>query len=535
MTTIAEFIKNDPTRDYFQCRVGADVVASDLLEFGPDGTVYPVGCTTNADITDLTYGTAQTSEATGRIVAQTQVVGVSGSLAHLRQAVVTGDGGEIFILTPQPNTYDMRLTKYLSDGTLGGYADIGATTDVLCTFKLLKLSNGNLACIAKPDNSTLRFAVVSQNLATVKPHTISGEAGYGSCYDAVALSGGGFAVVYQSQDTYTLSRLVTYDNAGTIVTAPVTIRTTSGTPGIMYHRVVQLSNGNLAIGIASNFGDPGYGLYHGVVDASGAIVSAFASVHATAATASIDMAVLSGYYCICGVNGTDSDLYASVFSNAGALQGTGFNSSTVCDTATTTSNQIKLFGDGTNFWMIWKDSQNSKTRLTKIPVTGTGYLTTDITPATTNYSHPIDAFYANGFIVGISMPPSGDFAPQVFVCSPVTGQLYGPAFTVGAAPGTTSGVYPTIVDGGDFSFIAVYDYASTASVNFCTGKYATTAVIGVAAESKTAGNLVKVSGLAGTYVINQIKGRNRSFDHSSSMIAGNKGTMMPNSVVLRGL
>ena len=120
--------------------------------------------------------------------------------------------------------------------------------------------------------------------------------------------------------------------------------------------------------------------------------------------------------------------------------------------------------------------------------------------------------------------------------STATGGLVDAAGTTfGVAPGTSGGSYPRVIAGGDRSFIALYDYVTTAGAMLFVGKYAKTAVIGVVQAAAAASATVRMYSQAGAYEINAVVGSVASFDHTANSLTGNKGAILSLGVALRGI
>lgn len=500
---------------------------------GLSGKGYKCDTTDYAAVGTVTYGTPQTSEATGRIVAQTSVVG-GQTIAYARQALVKNSSGHIFTLANNSGANGVTLTKFNFAGAVLGSVILESAATPFYNHHLLELPNGNLAAVYS-SGSVLSYAVYDTNLVAVKAVTsiTSISSDY---FSACSLSAGGFAIVYHDAGgTCFLNKLVTYNNAGTAVLAATTIWTRTGTSGGQYHKIAQLSNGNLVYAIASNNTVSGMGLYHGITDISGVIVTAFAALHATASSWYPELSVMSGFYAIerHAVAGT-TKVY--VLNNAGVLQGAEF--SEVTDGGASANNTAKLLNDGTAFYLIWHRSSDSKCMLSKLPTTGTGYTSAVITTSVTQYNFFLDAFLEHGHICAISMAGSGATAPTMWVVDVAAMALVNVAGTTfGTAPVTTNGTFPRVIAGGDGTFIAMYDYSSGAATNLCVGKYAQTAVLGVAATSAAADERVALNTLAGCYEINAIVGSaSKAFDMTTNPLVGNKGTLVAKGAcTLRGI
>lgn len=511
----------------FSLKAGANISQNDALELGPDGRAYPVQITDYAAVSNCNYGTAQTNAATGQIVAQTQVV-AGQTTAYYRQAVLQGSDGSIFTFTSNAaSNQGLLLSKYSSSGGLIAQAAVDGTTSTYFAHQSFFLSNGNICVVAGggPAGGKVWFAIYDAKLVQIKSLTALAEDVPALYFSACALSGGGFAIVYQQNSNPLLSRLATFDNTGTVVLAPTTIWTRTGTSGTQYHRIAQLSNGNLAIAVSSANTVSSIGLYHGIVTTAGVSVLAFTNLDTTSAAWLPELSVMTGYYSVSCANGTNQ--LGFVFDNTGTLQGAGFTAAT---TSGNNGTATKLVNDGTAFYLIWPRSSDSKEVLTKLPVTGTGYVTT-VLNVSLSY---IDAFYENEYIVLVHQAASSNSPPVMLAISTVSMSLLGSS-NFGTAPGTTNGQYHRVIPGGDFSFICLYDYSSTASTNLCVGKYANTAVMGVAQAFAAPNALVPCAGIAGGYAANFIKGSpSKAFDNTATNISGNKGTLLNYGLALKG-
>lgn len=514
-------------------KTGEAIVRKDPIYLdGLTGKAHKCGTTDFAAVGGLTYGTPQTSEATGRIVAQTTTVGAVVQ-AYSRQAVLHHESGHIFAVSHASTNIGIKLIKFDPSGNISTSVDVDANASVTYNQHILKLYNGNIAVLWLRD-SFLRFAIYNDSLAVVKAEEAIGGADYN--FAACALSAGGFAAVYHDTVANLTSKLATYNNTGVAVLAPTTIWTRTGTNGGQYHKIAQLSNGNLAYAISSNNAGSSNGLYHGVTDVSGNIVAAFAALSAAVTTAWFpELDVMTGYYAIARPDGSNQKGY--VLNNAGALQGSEFTAATTAGNSV--SHKTKLINDGVAFYLIWHRSSDTKCVISKLPVTGTGYQTSIITTNVTQYNFVLDAFCEDGYICAASMSAStGSIAPAMWVIDASTMSLINPAGTTfGVAPGSTTGLYPRLISGGDRTFIAMYDYTTTAGTFLCVGKWAQTAILGVAAANAAADESVGINTLAGCYEINAIKGsHSKAFDMTANALVGNKGTLIANGAcTLRGI
>jgi len=526
----------NPIGTTLQLIAGDAITKDDLVEVSAlTGKVYPVEVSDYSAVPTVTYGTAQTSTATGEIVATTYIV-LGNTLAYARQQVLVNDTDKsIYTLTNHLIANGLLLTRFTPNGDILFSVDIDATATAYNNHHMFYLSNGNIAVVAMSSTSYY-YAIYDTSLNVVTAKTTSAE----TCLaagrlSAIALSGGGFAVVFQQLTNPLLSRLATYDNAGAIVLAATTIWTRTGTTGPQYHKIEQLSSGNIVVAVSSANTVASIGLFHGIVTTGGVSVLAFTNLDTTSAALLPELSILTGYYCIARKeNGT---VNASVFNNAGTIQGA--ETSTVSSTSVN-ENFAKLVNNSVDtFWLLCPSATPAKTVLVKIPITGTNYVTTAVQATGTLYDCHIDAFYDDGFIICTSTPRVSASAPVLWIVDTTTGLLVtASATTFGSMPGSYLADSIRVIYGGTGVFICVYAAAATGPYTaLVVGKYANTAIIGVAGASANEGSLVPIYQSAGAYKINELLGStNKSFDNNTTtQCYGNKGTMIRNSVVLRGI
>lgn len=520
-----------------QIGVGETVSKDDLLYLcGLSGKAFEVDVSNYAAVGGLTYGTAQTNAATGQIVAQTSII-AGIVLADAKQAVLQNVDKFIFTLSSYSGSNGATLTKFSAGGTFISSVNVDITLSPTRCHKIFELSNGNIAVVYVLDSGApgyLKFAIYDTYLVEIKSLTTVAtvpNTNFFPFFGAVAMAAGGFAVVYQDSVTPLESKLATYSNTGAVVQAAITVWTRTGTSSYQLHAMVQLSNGNLAIAVSSVNTVSSIGLYYLICTTAGVSVLAPTSLDTTSVQV-IPSIVSSGngYFAIARANGTNQKAW--VFDNAGVIQGSGFSAATTVGAAT---NNIVIIFDGNDFYLIWHRSSDTKCVLTKIPITGTGYLTTVITTTTTQYNFYISAFYEDGYIVGMSESGGSNVAPTLWVVSISKMRLVDAAGTTfGAIPGGTScGNKPKIISGGDRAFIAMYDYIDIASTNLCIGKWAATIVLGVSAGSAAKDTVVSFANAHGAaYKINPIGGSpNKSFDMTSNPMIGGKGTIVSGGAV----
>lgn len=515
MSNIADFLTNNPSAGAgkFQLRVGATVAQNDAVEMGPDGLIYPV----------LTTDYASVANAGSQIIAQTQITSAFTS-GEDRQAFAVGPDGCLYFVTPNSGGNGCKLTRYTPMGTQPISVVLDSTATALNQKRIFFLSNGKIA-VVWACGTNLQFTILDSGLNTVVATTVIDASCFAGSNDAIPLTGGGFAVCWLNSPN---QKFAIYGNNGAAVYASATIQTWGAAPGA-YTRMAQLSSGDVAIAVVVSATGTN-GLYHAIRSTVGAQVLAMTNLDSTASLILPEISSLNAFYAITKQIGPGSLIKGWVLNNAGAVQGAPFSAST----AFGNNRNSKLVNDGTAFFLLWSDSNaTGSLKMTKLPTSGTGYIS-QLTNAPGSYGTYIDAFYERGMI-GVINVSSGNVTPSFFVIRPDFVLMNNnPGF--GVAPGTNIGSAPAIIPVGDFAFAACYDYSATAGTNFYIGKYANSAVIGVAAAATGVGNLVGVSGLAGAYLCNGLRGTaSKQFDHSATNVYGNKGALLSNGAVLKGL
>lgn len=515
---------------------GEAIARKDALYLaGLTGKARKIGSANFAKVGNVDYGTDQTSTATGRVIAQTQLLGITAGGGYVRKACLID--AEKNILTFDVNNTAAqggRLLKFNGLGEIIGSVGVDTSGTLAYSHTIKQLSNGNIA-VFWVVSLTLKYAVYTADFVEVKAPTSVEllHAAFG--FAAVALSGGGFSVIYHYNDAGTKldTKMVTYDNTGTVTTAATTVWTRTGTNGDQHITAVQLSSGNIAIAQNSTNTVSSIGLYYGVFTSAAVQVKVFTLIDATsiASFAEIESSG-DGYFCIARPDGTE--MRASVFNDAGTQQGADYTLTTSGGTANQGAANKLVYGNS-NFWLICHRNTDIKCVLVKIPTTGTGYTVTDITLSTTQYNcDVIDAFYANEHIVAIASKAASTLN-SLFVINANSGLLVS---TSNTAFGTvsTGGGYHRLVDAGDGAFVCLYGLTGTVGIYLCAGKYMRTSVIGAAAAAANSGSTVAIHTLAGAYQINTINGTPAvGFDHTTNTLVGNKGALMSNSLTLRGI
>lgn len=534
---------SDITGGSFQLTAGA-AIAQDafgrlpLIEIGADGRAYPAVTSDYAAVT-----------AAGQIVAQTSIVGAVMLGGNSSNALYVGlspvgiarnaADGSIFQIAPNSASGGVAVYKLNPAGAVLGSLTLDGTSAALHLQSFAQLANGNFAAVwnTSAGSNTLTYAVFDQNLAVVKAPTAIENAATitaGANISMAALSGGGFAIGWASAGT-TRPRLAIYNNAGAVVSAPADVKATSGTYNI---KVAQLSNGNIVYAMY-NPGAAGAGMQFAIYGPTGAVVLALSAPTGTTSASGffcLLSVMASGYFAI-GFANSATYLSVNVYNNAGTQQGGTFTPQTSIAMQVA---QNVLANDGTQFWLMADTS--SGTKLSSIQTTGAvGAVNNLLINASgyTNYS--CSGFIENGYFVFGHGTNTGNASNFVYVVS-LSAPTLAAQVQIGSAPGTYGSAGLNIIPaGGDFAYLAAYDQQTVASTNFYVGKYAGTSIVGVAVTSAAVGAYAsvqpnRIGGGTAAYGASLLVGTSpKAFDHSGATIPGNKGVLMTNGAVLKGM
>jgi hypothetical protein len=533
---------------------GAGVLATrNLVSIGgPGNEAWAVGTIDYAAV-----GTAS------NILAQTSI-NASATPGAARMPVVRDALGNIYTLGTNSSGNAVVYKTSPKGVLLGSLVLDGAATSVN-TPKLLPLSNGTFAAVYARAAGVLYFATFDAALDIITgPTTVGTE--YHSTnlvyHDAVALSGGGFAIAFQSS-AGTAVNLVTVNNAGTVTLAATSIQTLASTAAQEYLLIRQLASGNLQVamrGAMTSGGNAGTSLV--IVTTGGAAAFGPTNVDNTATLGFLEMTVLAGgTSAIAVANGTN--LKCGVYNASGALVGSQFS---VADTLNSVAYpQVRLTNDGSNYWLAYFGSAANGVNVVQIPAAGasTGVSQNGFASATFSTStFALDAAIINGLLVvfAASSSTSGQYWLTIGLPDASLGivepYLRTGATSFGTAAATTGSNWPSILSGGgglyggtspptnypqnpsycgDWTAILVYDQQNTAATYMGIVKVEASSIVGVVYGSGVAagnnGASVSVNPGAGSYPATMLAGTpGTSFDHSANIPAGNKGSIFQQGV-----
>jgi hypothetical protein len=439
---------------------------------------------------------------------------VSGFIAaNMRNSIYyNAADATIFAVTPYLSTNNgVKVFKYFANGLLYNSQIIDSSAVTTVTPSIVKLSNGNYAVIWQASAGNAYFAIIDQYLNILVAKTaIDAVDTTQSNFHAIALSGGGFAIAYSKSNPF----LAVYDNTGAVVRAGAALTNAAIFTVSVSVSLVQLANGNIAIGIAS--GNTSKAIGHAITTATGANVVQCTMLDSgtSASVQRVSMSALANNYCIGVMSG--SRVAAYVLSNAGAVQGAEFTDSSGGGGA---SPDLKVLNDGALFWMIYDDASNI-VAITALPLTGTGYNTTTFATGTTHQS--LDAVIEHGLLVFCT-------ASVMYVI-----QLNGAAnacYLVNS--------FNADAGRGGLKLLTDFSLIGWSSTNLVGYKYLNASIAGVAQQGVAAGNAgaaINFTMGPGAYVCNALAGTvGKAFDHTTANIAANKGTMLGSSVSLKGI
>lgn len=501
--------------------VGQALAKDDLVQLGNDGKLYPLS---NGDLGKVTNTNAA-------VFAETTYSSATVDLEGWRPAVLKHSNGDIYTVGASGCT----IKRYSALGELKKTTVIDVSLSGYSQWRLAELGNGSIVitwCAGGP--LYVYYAVVDQALAIVKAFTQgsyhqASTRQYGLC----ALSGGGFAISWSDYNS-TAIRFRAFDNTGT-----ATIADTQWGTGALSDpassAICQLSNGNLVLVRSGNAG--GTNTKFAIYTPGGAQVKAETQLSATSQPSQpFILQAGNGYFCL-RIGGPSAGSFY-VFNNAGDQQGAVYGP--VADGGSKNSSQV--LWDGADFYIVYGVNGGSGTliRLVKLPITGganaVSYDTYTTTTAAT--SSGIDAYWEGSNIAVIALPYNTNQKPSYGVVSK-TGATVTAPIEFGTAPGTTQGnCLRGFSGGGAFTFGVAWEQSASSASKVMVIKNANTAILGVAQASAAAGELAPIATGAGVYKVNPLALSTTplAFDHTTgSTVPGNKGTMLTNSVILRGI
>src|ERR1019366_6028077 len=241
----------------------------------------------------------------------------------------------------------------------------------------LTLSNGTFCAVYAVAAGAMKFVIFDASLTVIASPATLAEAEYNSTnvvyHGATALAAGGFAVAYQTT-ARTAVRLTTFHNDGTLNLAATSVQTLSGTAAQAAVKIGQLPKGNLLIVMRSSMTPVGTSFI--IVTIGGVSVVANTVADSVGTLGFIELSIIksiayAGTFCISSANGTN--IVASVYSTAGAIQGAQYFTTNTVNFLT--HNCSSITNDGMNFWLCYIPSATANgINVAWIPPTGTNYI-----------------------------------------------------------------------------------------------------------------------------------------------------------------
>lgn len=475
---------------------GAAINASDAIEIGPDGRAY------GQEVSGLQTTDYMTTAAVGVIAAQTVSALFSGN-ALKRQAILRVPDGSIYIAGAIAagsagnvgvgigiQRFSSILTTPVSSIAITGAGALNSPDIFL-------ISNQTIGIVWSEGTTspyTVCFAIVDLTLNIIAGRTVVETAASPnlhslSFFQKTGTSAAGFVVCYQQATNTNLIRFAAYDNSGVPQGgSPVTIQTWGAAGNSATFKMGLLSNGNIGIitqGDSSTAGS--LGAWVGVLSPVGASVAAFANIlNTTGALLLVPpdiLAMPSGYFA--AVSGNATQYSAAVFNNAGVQQASNI---ALPVRAVPDQEKKKLLHNGTLFFFIYPGTF-ADINVSQITTAGANILNTQV-PLTFGTMQALDAFYERNAI--LFAYPDGSQNKYAIISLTNFNGVITPRLTAGpTAYGTATAIshFPRVIPGGNFSFIAAYDFNYNGTGNaldLLVQKYAPSALAGVARGSVTA-------------------------------------------------
>lgn len=516
---------------------GAAVTAGDLLQMKSDGKAYPINDAAVAAVTEL-----------GALLCPMTTTHSGGGAIGCqgwRPAALVHSNGDIYTAGVTACT----IKRYDITGKAVGAVNVDANSAIggnYSQFRMVELSNGNIAVVFMGGVSPYYpfYAVIDQNLNIIKPYAQgpyaqSVSAQFGLC----ALSGGGFACAW-SEYSAGSSILRVFDNSGNPTIANTKWCADVGSGYTLSSSICQLSNGNLALVRSGNSGtvNTKYAIY----TTAGVQVKAETQLTGDSVVGqSFIFSVRAGYFCLhAGQVGSDK-FY--VFDNAGVLQGSAYSPGAV---GTNTTNPCALLSDGVDFFAITAPGQSGGLQLVqiaKIPISGNAQdvvVTTYSMTVVGGNSLSVDAYLAGDIITVLGFINSnGGGQKPFFFQATKTGVLVTQQTTFGAQVLPNNASIAVCALNPRVAFVCGFVWFDGSSAcQLGIAKTASTSIIGVAATSANVGSIAQILIAKGVYVVNALKRADApvKFDHTPTVatppaVPGNSGSMLANTVILRGI
>jgi hypothetical protein len=499
---------------------GMTLVEKDLVSLDDDGLAYKV---TDAG----PFATVLPNQGVD-VIAPTSISGDTATSANTAPAVILPDG--TFVVYAQRAGTHLRFQRYSRQGALIKQAEF-AYAAPLTGCRFVALANGNMAFSAIA-NGNMQHMVLDPNLVPVLPlTTIETANATASHHRMIPLAGGGYALSY-ARATPAQIRFAIYSNTGAAVLAPVTAYTIgSGTPQAQI-RLAQFASGNILL--VFRFDVAGDFVRTAVYSGTGAVVQA-ATLYAPMNTLlTFPRAVTIGGNTACLAWAASSTGFAGIVNSSGAVVGTTLSLSP----ASNLDPPIVGF-DGTNFKVLSFFGAPLAIRMTTFSTAGAAASATTVDNGRTPFSSwsgagvNIEWSYLDGeFLMHWGSTSLGGFSYLTRVKDDAS-------FEEVTQLGNDAGIPPAqlhpplpLMPG-----VALVTHGGALAVwSFVVKRWRSAAIQGVALASATRGADVVVAALTGFLPTNEVVcPRPVAFNHNATSVLGQRGTLFPKGVALRGL
>ena len=497
---------------------GMTLVEKDLVSLDDDGLAYKV---TDAG----PFATVLPNQGVD-VIAPTSISGDTATSANTAPAVILPDG--TFVVYAQRAGTHLRFQRYSRQGALIKQVEF-AYAAPLTGSRFVALANGNMAFSAVA-NGNMQHMVLDPNLVPVLPlTTIETANATASHHRMIPLAGGGYALSY-ARATPAQIRFAIYSNTGAAVLAPVTAYTIgSGTPQAQI-RLAQFASGNILL--VFRFDVAGDFVRTAVYSGTGTVVQA-ATLYAPMNTLlTFPRAITIGGNTACLAWAASDTGFAGIVNSSGAVVGTTFS-------ITSTFEPPIVAFDGTNFKVLSLSSTNQSIRMTTFSTAGAAASATTVDNGRTPFAGwaatgpSFEWSYLDGeFLLHWGSVSLGGYSKLTRVKDDTS-------FEEVAQLGDTGGPTPAQVHPPLplMPGVALVTHGGVSLVwSFVVKRWRSAAIQGVALASATRGADVVVAALTGFLPVNEVVcPRPVAFNHNATSVLGQRGTLFPKSVALRGL
>lgn len=454
-----------------------------------------------------------------------------------RMPVLYGNDA-IYVVSPYSTNKGCKLYKYSTAGALLASVNVDTSgTYGMRGAQLAVMPNGNVVLLymLSSGSGVCKAMVYDSNLGTVQTISFTALNGGGDYTPSLCgLSAGGFTVTYVYTGDNKL-HVGVYNSSGVQQGSDIIFTAASlwGSNGVVSLASVELSNGDVAV--CGRIASGGYGFRMGIVRPSNQTVTLQDAQIITGNNTNERpqmVATSDGYFAVTAYADTLGGVRCLVFNNAGTLQGAGTTLTTSgwlnCQTAFVYNNEM---------YVAWYKSSTTSVTITTLPKTGTGYANTEFSSIpNAGGTSAVIATVKDNFLAITQRANGGNYPLKYSIIDLSTMALIQAVASFGAAV-TTSQVHHNSRLLDDCMLAVWYSDSSSAAVKIAMVKVLDTCIMGVALNTVGPGSKVTVDIAAGVKGLSQtLRGSlAKQFDHSTADLYGNKGSILPGAVILRGM